>query len=489
MLVTISVFVVIVIYALAYYKPLWQDLSDNVNELEPQQVAAMASRLLNLPFICAVLSLVGWLSAGVLRGLVPRVWIGPGWGDWYQAFHIYFGMVLVGAPFTVLFTYFIMEWLVRSQIRSLIPVEVLATLPNSIRVNVLSKVIIVSLMIGTLPVTIISYVVLSQIHQIQAGSQDIGSFLRHIPLVIAFLLTLAVLLALCLSIFVAMSVSEPLRQLGAGMERIRQGELELTMPVMSNDEIGIMAEGFNRMVAGLRERDFIKDTFGSYLSPEVVSEILKSPAGIHLGGELREVTILVSDLRGFTSLSASLPPEVVVKILNQFLEKMVEIIIRHGGTIDEFTGDGILAFFGAPRLMTDATTRAVQCAVDMQQAMPELNKRLQGNPPVADCREDGLATVEPRNVPMPPSSLGMGIGISQGQLIVGNIGCDKRKKYGAVGTPINLAFRLEDKAGAGEILVTEEVYLSVRDIFRADCKSGVELKGIDHPLVLYTVIV
>ena len=318
MLVTISVFVVIVIYALAYYKPLWQGLSDNVNELEPQQVAAMASRLLNLPFICAVLSLVGWLSAGVLRGLVPRVWIGPGWGDWYQAFHIYFGMVLVGAPFTVLFTYFIMEWLVRSQIRSLIPVEVLATLPNSIRVNVLSKVIIVSLMIGTLPVTIISYVVLSQIHQIQAGSQDIGSFLRHIPLVIAFLLTLAVLLALCLSIFVAMSVSEPLRQLGAGMERIRQGELELTMPVMSNDEIGIMAEGFNRMVAGLRERDFIKDTFGSYLSPEVVSEILKSPAGIHLGGELREVTILVSDLRGFTSLTASLPPEVVVRILNQY---------------------------------------------------------------------------------------------------------------------------------------------------------------------------
>ena len=488
LVVTISVFVVIVAYALAYYKPLWQGLPDNRNELEPQQAKAMAGRLLNLPLNCAILSVVGWVAAGVLRGLVRKVWIGPGWGDWHQVFHVYFGMVLVGAPFTVLFTYFIMEWLVRSQIRSLIPLHMLATVPKSTRVNVLSKVIIVSLAIGTLPITIISYVVLSQVHQIQAGSQNIGSFLRHIPLVIAFLLTLGVVMAAGLSIFVAISVSEPLRQIGAGMERIRRGKLGHNMPVVSNDEIGFMAEGFNRMVAGLRERDFIKDTFGSYLSPEVVSEILKSPAGVHLGGELREITILVSDLRGFTTLTASLPPEIVVRILNQFLEKMVEIIIRYGGTIDEFTGDGILAFFGAPRFMTDATTQAVQCAIDMQRSMPQLNRKLQGDPAVANFRDDRLVAGELRSVAAPLSSLGMGIGISKGRLIVGNIGCDKRKKYGAVGTPINLAFRLEDKARAGEILVTEEVYSSVRDTIRADCMSGVELKGIDRPLALYRVI-
>ncbi len=487
--VMIVVFATLCALSITYYKPLWNSLLKNLDELKPDRAKALAGRFLDVPFVSAMLSLAGWLSAALLYVLIPRVWSGVEWGIWHHSSHIVFGIIFVGAPITALFTYFLLEWIVRSRLQSFFHSDVLLAVPRSIRVNVLSKVIIVSLVIGTLPVTIISYVVLSQIHQIQAGSQDIGSFLRHIPLVIAFLLTLAVLVAVGLSIHLAKSLSEPLRQISAGMERIRQGELELTMPVMSNDEIGVMAEGFNRMAAGLRERDFIKDTFGSYLSPEVVSEILESPAGIHLGGELREVTILVSDLRGFTSLTASLPPEVVVRILNRFLEKMVDIIIRHGGTIDEFTGDGILAFFGAPRLMTDATSRAVRCAVDMQRAMPELNRTLQGNPAVADCREDGLVVAEPQSVAMPPPSLGMGIGISKGSLIVGNIGCDKRKKYGAVGTPINLAFRLEDKARAGEIFVTEEVYSSVRDIFRADRKSGVELKGIDHPLMLYSVVV
>ncbi|MGO9566610.1 MAG: adenylate/guanylate cyclase domain-containing protein [Desulfomonilaceae bacterium] len=271
------------------------------------------------------------------------------------------------------------------------------------------------------------------------------------------------------------------------MERIRQGGLDDSVPVVSKDEIGFIAEGFNRMVAGLRERDFIKETFGTYLSPEVVSEILKSPAGVHLGGELRDVTILVSDLRGFTALTASLSAEVVVDILNRFLEKMVEIIIRHGGTIDEFTGDGILAFFGAPGHMPDATERAVQCAIDMQQAMPGLNRELQATPGGAKQPSEGNATEEHANLAAGPAPLAMGIGISKGPLVVGNIGCDKRKKYGAVGTPINLAFRIEDEASAGETLVTEEVYSSVSNIFRADSKPGVELKGIDHPITLYSV--
>ena len=262
----------------------------------------------------------------------------------------------------------------------------------------------------------------------------------------------------------------------------------MNIPVVSSDEIGNMAEGFNRMVAGLRERDFIRDTFGSYLSPEVVSEILSSPSGVNLGGELRDVTILVADLRGFTSLAANVGPEAVVKILNRFLEKMVDIITRYGGTIDEFTGDGILAFFGAPRLMTDAPARAVQCSIEMQNVMHTLNEELQSDLIVGKEKTEGGNLVNPANSYAGQLTLRMGIAINKGPLIVGNIGCEQRRKYGAVGTPINVAFRIEKLAGAGAILISEEVYKSVADVITAQPMPGVELKGIDHPVTLYRVI-
>jgi sigma-B regulation protein RsbU (phosphoserine phosphatase) len=414
--------------------------------------------------------------------------MGEAWGTWYPD-QVFFGILFVGAPFTVLFQYFILEWIVTGKIQVLIPADVLATTPDSIRINVLPKLIVVSLMIGAVPVTTVGYITLRQIHQIEAGSQDIGSFVGQMPVVIAFLCSWALLVAVGLSVLLARSVSKPLRQMAMAMQRIRQGDLEVKIPVVSNDEIGSVTEGFNLGVAGLRERDFIRDTFGSYLSPEVVSEILKSPTGVNLGGELREVTILVSDLREFTHLTASSSPEIVVEILNRFLEKMVDIIVRHGGTIDEFTGDGILAFFGAPRHMTDAVQRAVQCAIDMQHAMPGLNRELQANLGKVNQRVEEYSTECPQKSVGNFPSLEMAIAISKGWLVVGNIGCEKRKKYGAVGTAINEAFRIEDKALAGEILVTEEVYVSVKDVFEAYPKPGaVALKGIDQPVQLYCVV-
>jgi len=381
-----------------------------------------------------------------------------------------------------------MEWMTRRTIRSLLPPSALATIPHSIHLNVLQKILVASLLIGTVPVTIISYVTLSQIHQVQAGEVDIGSFVEQMPVVIGFLFSLAVLIAVGLSIFVARRiVSEPLHELSSAMDRIRKGDLDVSIPVVSSDEIGFMADGFNRMVNGLRERDFIRDTFGSYLSPEVVSEILSSPTGINLGGELRDVTILVADLRGFTQLAASVAPEVVVKILNRFLEKMVDVIIRHGGTIDEFTGDGILAFFGAPRSMIDAPIRAVQCSVEMQNAMSGLNDELKRDLTAGPEKVEGQNPRTLANSVAGPLTLQMGIAINRGRLIVGNIGCEQRRKYGAVGTPINVAFRIENIARAGAILLSEEVYKGTEHAVEAHPMPGIELKGIEHPITLYSV--
>ena len=489
--VMIVVFSVVMLISLRYPGRLWGELAAVKDEPDPRRVNAVVGRFLNLPLSASALSLFAWLSAGILYSLLPQLFDVRETAQWYRSYryHIFFGIVFVGAPFTVICQYFVMEWMTRTTIRSLFPPSVLATIPHSIHLNVLPKILLASLLIGTAPVTIISYVTLSQIHQVQAGVVDMGSFIERMPVVIGFLLSLAVVFAVVLSIFVARRiVSEPLNELRSAMDGIRKGDLDVSIPVVSSDEIGFMADGFNRMVEGLRERNFIRDTFGSYLSPEVVSEILSSPKGVNLGGELRDVTVLVADLRGFTSLTAAVAPEVVVTILNRFLEKMVEIIVGHGGTIDEFTGDGVLAFFGAPRRMNDAPKRAVQCSIDMQKAMNGLSEELKRD---LTARLDKVENQDPGNsadVFAGQPALQMGIAINKGQLIVGNIGCEQRRKYGAVGTPINVAFRMEHIARGGEILLSGEVYKSVGDMVEAHPLPEIELKGIEHAFTLYSIV-
>ena len=225
-----------------------------------------------------------------------------------------------------------------------------------------------------------------------------------------------------------------------------------------------LGEGFNIMVQEPGIVDSIKETFGPYLSTDVVNEILKSSGGTEIKDELREITILVSDIRDFTRTTELLEPKQVLELINRYLEQMTDIIIKHGGTIDEFTGDGILVFFGAPIFVADHCTRAVACALDMQKAMEGLNRE---------------------NARLGLPELQMGIGINSGQLIVGNIGSEKRKKYGAVGIPINLAFRVQAEAEGGEILVSPAVFHNLGGELLVQGTKQCCLKGIEPAITLY----
>ncbi|AFM26067.1 adenylate/guanylate cyclase domain-containing protein [Desulfomonile tiedjei] len=227
-----------------------------------------------------------------------------------------------------------------------------------------------------------------------------------------------------------------------------------------------LGEGFNGMLKEHSSLDSIRDTFGRYLSPEVVDEILKAPAGVELRGELREITILVSDIREFTRTTELLGPRKVLETLNRYLAEMTDIIMKHGGMIDEFTGDGILVFFGAPTFVPDHCMRAVACALEMQKAMEGLNRS---------------------NLQLGLPELQMGIGVSTGQLIVGDIGSEKRKKYGAVGSPINLAFRIQSEAKDGEVLVPQAVVHNLSGEFLVKEARECVLKGIERPVILYRV--
>jgi adenylate cyclase len=219
-------------------------------------------------------------------------------------------------------------------------------------------------------------------------------------------------------------------------------------------------------IESLRQRDFVRATFGRYLSNEVVEELLGKPEGLKMSGETREVTFLVSDLRGFTSMTAYRSPREVVRMLNRFLEAMVEIIARYRGTVDEVQGDGMLVFFGAPLAAPDDPDRAVACAIEMQNTMSKINRE--------QLRE---------NLP----ELAMGIGINTGEVVVGNLGSARRAKYGAVGTPINMTYRIESYTTGGQILISPATYERVRPRVQVSKTLDVQLKGIEQPLTLYEI--
>lgn len=210
----------------------------------------------------------------------------------------------------------------------------------------------------------------------------------------------------------------------------------------------------------------IRRTFGRYLTEQVVANLLESPEGLKLGGERRKITILTSDIRGFTAISERLAAEEVIKILNLYLSCMTDVITRYQGTIDEFMGDGILVLFGAPSIREDDAERAVACAVAMQLAMSHVNTRL---------KQLGLPQLE------------MGIGINTGEVVVGNIGSAKRTKYGVVGSQINLTYRIESYTVGGQILISESTLEDVSSIVKIGGQRELQLKGVRQSIIIYDI--
>jgi adenylate cyclase len=216
-----------------------------------------------------------------------------------------------------------------------------------------------------------------------------------------------------------------------------------------------------------RQNRFICETFGRYLTDEVVATVLESPAGLQMAGEKRKITMMMTDLRGFTSLSERLAPERVVTILNRYLTAMVSVIKQYQGTIDEFIGDAILVLFGAPIWQEDDAQRAVACAVAMQLAMTSVNEQ---------NRRDDLPEVE------------MGIGIHTGQVVVGNIGSSERTKYGVVGSQVNLTSRIQSCTTGRQILISANTRREVGPILKLGKQMEVKAKGIEHPITVSEVL-
>ncbi|MDZ8055927.1 MAG: CHASE2 domain-containing protein [Aulosira sp. ZfuVER01] len=210
----------------------------------------------------------------------------------------------------------------------------------------------------------------------------------------------------------------------------------------------------------------MRRTFGRYVTDEVVASLLETPSGLKFGGERRKVTVLMSDLRGFSAVSERLAPEQVVAILNVYLGAMADVINQYNGTINEFIGDGIFVMFGAPVSREDDSQRAIACAIAMQLAMKPVNEH---------------------NQQMDLPILEMGIGIHTGEVVAGNVGSQKRAKYSVVGSHVNLTSRIESYTVGGQILISEETLKDANIDLRIDGELRVEPKGIKAPITIYDI--
>jgi class 3 adenylate cyclase len=282
-------------------------------------------------------------------------------------------------------------------------------------------------------------------------------------------------LALCLvggfsGLWFAGAISRPISRLRDGVQQIGAGNFAVAVPVRGVQEVGQLATSFNhlgeQLIEYIDKRDFIRDTFGRYVTQEVVKRLLESEGALEMGGDSREVSLIMSDLRGFTAIIADMAPEQVITFLNRYLSKMIEILLDNRAVIDEILGDGILAFFGAPEPLEDHPARAVACALQMQAAMDEIN-----------------AANEAEALPR----LAMGIGVNTGSVVVGNIGSERRTKFSVVGSDVNFASRMESFALAGQVLISAATYQRVQELVEVGNVFQVEMKGLPGRATLYEV--
>lgn len=296
------------------------------------------------------------------------------------------------------------------------------------------------------------------------GSQIMAPILRfRLYYLVGGILCLLVILLL-LRLGTAPLVSS-IRLLSRRAMEVARGQYGEPLPVESRDEIGRLTESFNEMVAGLREKDIISNTFGRYVDREIARELLSRPEAARLGGQKREVVVLFSDIRGFTPLAESLSPEAIIHLVNRHFSRMIEVISRHRGIIVDFLGDAILAFFDPlDGPLQPMARQAVRCALEMQEAMAAEN------------------AADP-NAPQ----LMMGIGLHAGEVVVGNIGSEYRAKYGIIGAAVNLTHRVQGQAQGGEVMVSEAVLARLGKDMKVTRTLQTKLKGIHDPVTLYVI--
>jgi len=283
------------------------------------------------------------------------------------------------------------------------------------------------------------------------------------------MLTLVVIgLGVLLSLGLSMYFTVPIRQLSEMAKALGMGKFSHRVKGDRNDEFGDLAFAFNRMAEDLDMKEKIKDSFGRYVTPEIVDIILANPESRWMKGATVEASVLFVDIRGFTALSENKTPETIVDLLNDYLTRVTDSVIKHGGHVNKFVGDEAMAVFGAPVANPDHAQAAVRAALEIQDEISELNRQK---------KTKGM-------------KIGIGVGINSGEMLSGNLGSQKRMEYTVIGDNVNIASRLTKVAKAGEILISKKTFDAIENKdgeLRFEEKGRAPVKGRRAQVTIYSV--
>lgn len=283
------------------------------------------------------------------------------------------------------------------------------------------------------------------------------------------LLTAAIILFLSFMLgnyFSVKTITAPILLLAEAANRISKGDFKISLKPRSRDEIGDLALTFNHMAQGLEERDKVKQIFNKFHNEAITKKLLAGE--VKLGGEKLTATIFFSDIRGFTSLSESMPAEEVVVMLNEYMSRMVAIIHARKGVVDKYVGDAIMALWGVPITSPDDTENAVMACLEMRQELARLN-------------ELRISRGQP--------ALKIGMGLNSGDVIAGNIGSEEKMEYTVIGDTVNVASRVESmtKEYGTDLLVSGSVFERIKDKFIFEACAGAKVKGKSSLLEIHKV--
>jgi adenylate cyclase len=296
---------------------------------------------------------------------------------------------------------------------------------------------------------------------------DIRRLVRQHLLYALLVLGLATLISVAFGTRLANIMSNALQRVNDAIKKLEVQEYAHIQGVRTGDEIEDLANGFNIMVDGLKERDKLRATFGKYMTASVMDHLMSGK--VSLGGETLTVTILFTDIRSFTTLSEKMDAQALVALLNEYFTEMVGIVMSEDGVVDKYIGDAIMAVFGAPVSKPDDALRAVRAAVRMRTALVHLNERLATR---------GLGP------------LATGIGIHTGVVVAGNIGSETRMEYTVIGDAVNVASRLESatKDLHAGVLISEDTWALVHDAVDFRAQKPLMVKGRAQPVTSYEVL-
>lgn len=269
---------------------------------------------------------------------------------------------------------------------------------------------------------------------------------------------IAFVVALLLSLLLAQGLSVPLREVVKGTKAVRAGDFKVKVPVRSHDEIGELASSFNEMAEGLAQKELYRTVLNMVADEKVAQALVNGQ--LALGGEVREVSVLFCDIRGFTALTENMPPEQVIEMLNEHMTALTRVVKEHHGVLDKFVGDLLMAIFGAPARGENDTLNAARCALQLIQERNRLN---------ATSRHQ----------------LQVGIGIATGNVVAGCMGSSDRLNYTVLGERVNLASRLCSQAGPSQVLIDQNTKDELGELGQAKPLPALNLKGFRENVVAY----